>query len=150
MPAVGSSSSSISGSSASVVAISSARLRPYGNSTALSCANWASAHQARAALVELVEPACRPPEAERAAAPALQRDAHVLQHCQMGKDRGDLEGAHEAEARDIGRRERRDVAALVDDAAARRLQELGEEIETGGLAGAVRPDEGVNGAARDP
>ena len=33
------------------------------------------------------------------------------------------------------------------DAAARGLQEFCEQIETGGLAGAVRPDERVNGAA---
>src|SRR6266545_1269412 len=41
IPAVGSSSSIISGSSASVVAISRARLRPYGSSTAGVCANAA-------------------------------------------------------------------------------------------------------------
>src|SRR5947209_6896007 len=41
MPAVGSSSSIISGSSASVVAISRARLRPYGSSTAGVCAKAA-------------------------------------------------------------------------------------------------------------
>ena len=105
---------------------------------------------AQGALIELVEHARRTPEVERAAARALQRDAHVLQHREMGKDRGNLERAHEAEARDVGRRERRDVVALVDDAAARRLQELGEQVEAGGLAGAVRADERVNGAALDP
>src|SRR5213593_2961978 len=41
IPAVGSSSNIISGSSASVVAISRARLRPYGSSTAGVCANAA-------------------------------------------------------------------------------------------------------------
>ena len=43
-----------------------------------------------------------------------------------------------------------DVAAVVDDDAARRLQEFGQEIEAGGLAGAVGADEGVDRSARGP
>ena len=39
--------------------------------------------------------------------------------------------------------------ALVDDAPARRLQELGQQVEAGGLAGAVRADQRMDGAARD-
>ena len=37
-----------------------------------------------------------------------------------------------------------------DDAPARRRKELGEQIEAGGLAGAVRADERVDAAAPDP
>ena len=153
MPAVGSSSSSISGSSASVVAISSARFRPYGSSTAVDLHDVGQADvvdQRQRALVELVEHAARAPEVERAAALALQRDAHVLQHREMRKHRRDLERAHHAEPRHLGRRLRGDVGALVGDAAPRRLQELGQQVEAGGLAGAVRPDQRVDGAALDP
>jgi len=37
-------------------------------------------------LVEDIEDALRPPEVERGSALALQRDAHVFQHRQVGKD----------------------------------------------------------------
>src|SRR4029079_11746289 len=40
-----------------------------------------------------------------------------------------------------------DVGALVENLAARRRQEMGQEVEAGGLAGAVRPDQRVYGAA---
>ena len=82
-----------------------------------------------------------------AAALALQRDPHVLEHGQMREHRRDLERAHQPEPRHVGRRQRRDVAALVDDAAAGRAQELGQQVEAGGLAGAVRSDQRMNGAA---
>src|SRR5262249_45692010 len=48
------------------------------------------------------------------------------------------------------RRERGDVAAVVDDAAVGRTQELGEQVEDRGLAGAVRPDQRVDRAAPHP
>src|SRR5208282_3526215 len=82
-------------------------------------------------------------------APALQRDAHVLEHGEVRKDGRDLKRAADAEARDIGRLERGDVASIEHDAPARRRQELGEKIETRRLASAVRPDQSVNAAARD-
>src|SRR5208282_2941443 len=89
------------------------------------------------------------PEIEGMAAPALQRDADVLEHGQMRKYRRDLKRAAQPQPRNIGRLERRNVAAIEHDAPARRRQELGEEIETRRLAGAVRPDQGVDAAARD-
>jgi hypothetical protein len=79
----------------------------------------------------------------------LQRDAHILEHGEVRKHGRDLERAPEPEARDIGRLERGDVASVEHDASARRREELGEEIETRGLAGAIRPDQSVNGAALD-
>jgi len=67
----------------------------------------------------------------------------------MGKYRRDLKGANEPEPRHIGRRQGRDVFALVDDAAVRGLEKLGEQIEACGLAGAVRADQGMYRAAGD-
>src|SRR5947209_12402934 len=66
----------------------------------------------------------------------------------MRKHRGDLERAHEAEARDFGRRQAGDVLTVEGDTAARRLKKLGEQVEAGGLAGAVRTDQRMDGAAR--
>src|SRR5712691_4164088 len=67
----------------------------------------------------------------------------------MRKDGRDLERAHDAETRHVCRRERGDVAPLIDDASACRLQELGQQIEAGGLASAVRSDQRVNSPACD-
>src|SRR6187455_2139089 len=67
----------------------------------------------------------------------------------MGKYRRDLERAHNAETRDIGRRHAGDVLTLVEDAAFGRRQEFGEKVEAGRLAGAVRTDKRMDGAARD-
>ena len=47
--------------------------------------------QRHGAVVELVEHLGRAPEIERGAALSLQRDAHVLQHREMGEHRRDLE-----------------------------------------------------------
>src|SRR5258708_23811018 len=105
--------------------------------------------QGQGAVVEIVQYAARPPKVERAAALALERDAHVFQHGEMGEYGRNLKRAHEAEPRHIGRRQGRDVFALVDDAAVRGLEKLGEQIEARGLAGAVRADQGMYGAARD-
>src|SRR5579872_122167 len=77
---------------------------------------------------------------------ALKRDTHILQRRQMRKHRGNLERTHQAEARDIGRRHRRDILSLVEDLARRRPEELGQKIETGGLAGPVWADQRVNAA----
>ena len=64
-----------------------------------------SSISAMRALVELRRArGLRAPEVERAAALALQRDAHVLQHGEMREHRGNLERAHQAEPRDVGRR----------------------------------------------
>src|SRR5262252_8018102 len=67
----------------------------------------------------------------------------------MRKDSRDLERAHDTETRHVSWRERRDVTPFVDDTPARRLQKFGQQIEAGGLAGAVRSDQRVNSAARD-
>jgi hypothetical protein len=101
-------------------------------------------------LVEDVERALRPPEVERRSTLALQRDAHVLEHRQVRKNGGNLERPHQPETRHLGGRQRRDVASLVDDAPPARPHELRQQVEAGGLAGAVGPDQRMNGAARHP
>src|SRR3984957_20640134 len=58
--------------------------------------------------IETVEYRLRAPEVEGVAVLALQRDPHILQRRQMREHRRDLERADQAEARDVGRRHRRD------------------------------------------
>jgi hypothetical protein len=65
----------------------------------------------------------------------------------MRKDRRDLERAPKPELGDIGGLQRRDVAAAEDDPTTGGREELGEQVEAGGLAGAVRADKRMNAAA---
>jgi hypothetical protein len=106
--------------------------------------------QVQRVAVHLVEHTLRAPEVEAVAALALERDADVLQNGQVPEHGRDLEGAHEAEPGDVRRLHLRDVAALVVDGAAARLEELREEIEAGRLARPVRPDQSMDGAALHP
>src|SRR5882672_2462892 len=87
------------------------------------------------------------PEIEGGAALALQGDAHVLEYAQVRKYRRDLERANHAQPRHIGWRQRRDVTPVVDDPPTGGTQKLGQEIETGRLAGAVWTNERMNGPA---
>src|SRR5262249_31441110 len=100
-------------------------------------------------LVVALEDLGGAPEVERAAALALQRDAHVIEDGEVLEHGRDLERAGQPEARDLRRRHARNVLALVEDVPARRVEELRQEVEAGGLAGAVRADERVHGAAPD-
>src|SRR5262249_41809008 len=101
------------------------------------------------APVQLIEQALGAPEVERRATLSLKRDAHVLEHGQVRKHRGDLERAYQAHARYRSGTRAGDVVALVHDAAARGLEEVRQEVEAGRLPGAVRADEGVDAAAVD-
>src|SRR5215469_4617649 len=67
----------------------------------------------------------------------------------MRKDRGNLERADKAAARHRGWRLGRDVAAVVENLPGARVEKLGQQVEDGGLAGAVRPDQRVDRAAPD-
>src|SRR5881397_2968201 len=49
--------------------------------------------------------------------------------------------------RAMRRRRAGDVAPLVEDAARGRLQEVRQQVEAGGLAGAIGADQGMNAAA---
>src|SRR5437868_15082661 len=64
----------------------------------------------------------------------------------MRKHSGYLERAHEAEARHIGRRHRRDVPSIVKDLTCRRTEKLGQQIEARGLDGPVRANQRINAA----
>ena len=108
-----------------------------------------SLDQRQRLAVERAQDRLGAPEIEGVAALPLQRDADVLEHRQVREDGRDLERAHEPEPGDVGRLQARDVAALVDDRALGRRQELGQEVEAGGLAGAVRADERMDRAAPD-
>src|SRR6266513_1003848 len=78
------------------------------------------------------------------AALALQRDPDVLQNRKMRKHRRDLERAHEPPPRDRGRPRPGDLAAIEENAPARRREEMGEEVEARRFACAVRTDQRVN------
>src|SRR4030095_8074822 len=80
---------------------------------------------------------------------ALQRDSHVLMDGQVRKHRGDLEGTHETHPRNRRRSRTGDLVAVEKDLAARRRQEMSEEVETGRLAGAVGADQRMDAAATD-
>src|SRR4029079_14362821 len=99
--------------------------------------------------IELVERARGTPEIKRSPALALQRDAHVFEHRQVREQGRYLERAHQAHARDARRAGPRDLAAVIEDLAACRLEEMREEVEAGGLAGAVGADQRMDTAAPD-
>ena len=67
----------------------------------------------------------------------------------MREDGRNLEGAHHAHARHFSGFERRDVLTVIENLARAHRQELGEQIEHGGFAGAVRPDQRVNRTTLD-
>src|SRR5438094_9723747 len=89
----------------------------------------------------------RPPEAEHLARVRQQRELHVLAHGERAPDRGDLEGAPDALAPDLPRREAEDRFAAEQDFAGVRGELSVHHVEAGGLAGAVRSDEGEEFAA---
>ena len=66
---------------------------------------------------------------------------------QMRKHRRDLEGPRQPHAGDRRRRAAGDVATVEVDAAGGRRQEVGQQVEAGRLAGAVRADQGMDRVA---
>ncbi|QND93221.1 hypothetical protein SY91_00578 [Burkholderia cenocepacia] len=103
--------------------------------------------QVHRAIVEPFQRAFAAPEMEFGAERALQADAHVLQRGQVREHGRDLERADDAAPRDLRGPFVGDVDAVEDDLAGRRRQKFGEEVETGGLARAVRPDQCVDRTA---
>ena len=99
---------------------------------------------------EPVEHALGAPEMEGIAERPLQCDPDVLAHAQVREHRRNLERAHQAPSRDIGRPRRRDVAPVIEDGPGGRFEELGQQIEHGRLAGAVRADQRMDRAAMHP
>jgi hypothetical protein len=80
------------------------------------------------------------PRAQPVAGSDLGGDADVLEHGELGKDFRDLEGARHAHSDPLVGGEAGHVAALEHDRARRRREEPADQIEEGGLAGAVRSD----------
>ena len=78
------------------------------------------------------------------AIPRLGRNAHVLAHGQGGKDVAELEGARDSLLRHLMDRHSGDVLAGEDHLPSARLEHAGDQVEDGGLAGAVGPDHGAN------
>jgi hypothetical protein len=74
------------------------------------------------------------------------REAERLDRRQVGEQLIDLEGAGDAEAHALVRLEPGDRRAVEQDVAARWAQHAGEQVDEGGLAGAVGADQGVAGA----
>ena len=124
-------------------------LAPIGHLHRRDVGEFRQAHilqQRHGARVEGLKHALGAPEVEIVAALALQGHAHILHAREMGKDRRNLEGAHQSEPRHISRRHGRDVRPPVGDGAARGLQELGQQVEAGGFARPIGADERVDGA----
>jgi len=87
------------------------------------------------------------PEMVRRAQRALQAQSHVFQQREMRKNGGDLERADDAAPRNLCRALLRDVVAVEQDGAGGRLQELGQQIEASGFAGAVGSDQRMDRSA---
>ena len=78
----------------------------------------------------------------------VQPGQHVLQHRHGRKDADVLEGAREAGARAAMRAQAGHVGAAQHDASAADAGDTGDQVEQRRLAGAVRPDQGVDAALR--
>ena len=81
------------------------------------------------------------PQVQPHAAPRLDRQPHVLEHAQVREQVGQLERAAQAAPRALGRRERGDLVAADEHLPGAGLELTGDQVEVGGLAGAVGPDD---------
>src|SRR6478736_6310786 len=88
------------------------------------------------------------PEPERMAGMRLHRQRDIIERGEMRKQRRDLERARKSHQAAAVHRQRGDVAAAEMDAAGIRRDLAGELADQRGLAGAVRPDDGVQLARR--
>src|SRR6202171_5749169 len=105
--------------------------------------------QLQGACIVRREGALGAPEIVGMAGFSLKRNPHVLEHGQVRKYRRDLERAYQPPARDRRGPRTGDLLTVEKDLATGRDQEMREQIETGGLAGAVGTDQGVDGPALD-
>ena len=79
----------------------------------------------------------------------MAADQDVLQHGEGGEQADVLEGAGDAGGQDLVRRQAEQLAALEADGAAGGGHEAGDDVEEGGLAGAVGADDGDDAAVGD-
>src|ERR1700724_642553 len=77
----------------------------------------------------------------------LAGDPEIVDDGETREHALDLQGPLHSEAADLVRLEAGDVAALEEHAATVRGQQAGYQIEEGRLAGAVRPDDGMQAPA---
>jgi hypothetical protein len=89
-----------------------------------------------------------PPPGSGAAAPFAHRQGDRLERTQMGKQRVDLERAHQAALDASFGTERRDLLAAEKNLSAVGFEHAGDQIDQRGLAGAVGTDQGVACAER--
>ena len=80
---------------------------------------------------------------------ALGGEGDVVEDAEPREDRGDLEGVGDAEPDAGVGGQAGDVAAVEADRAGVGQQAAGEQADEGGLAGAVRADQGVDLAGRE-
>src|SRR6266576_157762 len=78
------------------------------------------------------------------AALALKRDPDVLQNRKMRKHSRNLERAHKPHPRNRGRTRPSDLAAIEENAPARRREEMGKQIEARRLTGTIWTDQRVD------
>src|SRR4051812_415990 len=86
---------------------------------------------------------------ETGAGDRMLADQHVLEHRELVEEADVLESALDAQARALVRRPALDALAVVDDLARGGGHRAADEIEEGGLAGAVRADDRVHAFFRD-
>ncbi len=97
--------------------------------------------------VEVRQAALAFPEMERRAQAALQAEAHVLGERQVREHGRYLKRADHPAPGDLRRRLAGDVRAIEGDGAGRGFEELGQQVEAGGLARAVGADQRMDGTA---
>src|SRR6516162_1997269 len=88
------------------------------------------------------------PEAKGVTGMGLHGERHVVEDGEIEEQRGDLERAGKTELAAAVGRQGRHVAAFETDASGIGGDLAGELADEGGLAGAVRPDDGVKLALR--
>src|SRR5262249_16341589 len=81
------------------------------------------------------------PRTQAVSARHFSRDTDILVHGQLGKDLRDLEGARHAANDALMGRKAGNVVSVEDDRASARRKIAADQVEEGGLAGAIRPDD---------
>ena len=153
MPAIGSSSNSKRGCVASAMAISSWRCSPWlSRSTrhAGAVGEPDAVERRQRGLAQFRLSARVAPEPERMAAMRLHGERDIVERGEVGKQRGDLKRAREAEPAAAVDRQPGDVARRRSGCVPRcGAISPAEQADQRGLAGAVRPDYGVHFAGRN-
>ena len=89
-----------------------------------------------------------PPPVGGHAAPLADRERHRFERVEIGKQRVDLEGAHQPALDSLIGIEARDVLVAEKNLSSIGLQRTGHDVDERGLAGAVRADQRIANAAR--